>query len=811
MYYSAIGLLAVIILLIENLDVLTNRKGTFGAKEWKMYRFFLFSVLLYYVTDIIWGVLEDYKLAQLLFIDTSAYFIAMALGFLFWSVYVVNYLGEIREVGKGFLYVCHGAATVVIILVIINFFKPILFSIDENCVYTALWARYIVLAIQIVTFILVSIYSLSVSSGKQKIEGKQQRYRIIGLFGFIMAFFIFAQVWFQYLPLCSVAYMVGTSLLRSFVIREEKEEYRLKLVEASKSEAYKQAISAMLDNMPALAFTKDAETGVYVACNQKFAEYAHKENPEGVIGLTDGQIFDPKTATHFEEDDKMALSMDEPFIFFEDVLDAAGNPRQFQTTKLKYMDPTGRLCILGMSQDVTDLVRIQRENATTKEAYEQARSSGTIYTHIAQALAQSYSDLYYVNIETGEFMEYSINKATGTLFETRRGVDFFESIKRDVEDYVYPDDWDLLLRALEKEPLVDSLDRNGSIVLTYRLLVEGEPTYMTMKVSRMVDDHRFIILGVTNVDEEMRWQKAAERTKEEQAAYSRLNALAGDFLCVYLVDPKTAHYREFSTSEGLQSLRVPKEGDDFYETSRERMDKVLYPVDRERVMDSFTRENIQEQVEKDGSFAMTYRLVINDKPRYVQLRAAMIHENDGTSLIVGLMDVDAQIRQEKEVEKRLSQAQSKVNIDPLTGVRNRRAYLDEEVKLDQMIIEKEDPKFAVIILDINDLKKINDTEGHQAGDQYIKDSCKIICTAFSHSPVFRVGGDEFVVLAQGEDYENIDTLVANLKAHNDEASRSGGIVIACGMAKYENDSFVAEVFERADTKMYENKSALKKL
>ena len=124
-------------------------------------------------------------------------------------------------------------------------------------------------------------------------------------------------------------------------------------------------------------------------------------------------------------------------------------------------------------------------------------------------------------------------------------------------------------------------------------------------------------------------------------------------------------------------------------------------------------------------------------------------------------------------------------------------------------MEKEDPRFAVIILDINDLKKINDTEGHQAGDQYIKDSCKIICSTFSHSPVFRVGGDEFVVLAQGEDYENVDVLVENLRVRNDEASKTGGIVIACGMAKFENDSYVAEVFERADTRMYENKSALK--
>ena len=133
--------------------------------------------------------------------------------------------------------------------------------------------------------------------------------------------------------------------------------------------------------MPALSFSKDAETGIYLACNQAFAEYAHKENPEGVVGLTDDQIFDAETAKHFVEDDRMALSMDEPYIFYEDVPDAAGNQRQFQTTKLKYIDSLGRLCTLGMCQDVTDMVRIQRENATTKEAYEKARNNGIIFTH----------------------------------------------------------------------------------------------------------------------------------------------------------------------------------------------------------------------------------------------------------------------------------------------------------------------------------------------------------------------------------------------------------------------------------------------
>ena len=82
MYYSAIGLLAVLILLIESHEILLHPKDAFERPAWKVYRQFLFAVLGYYVTDILWGVLESRKLAVLLFADTTVYFIAMAAGVL---------------------------------------------------------------------------------------------------------------------------------------------------------------------------------------------------------------------------------------------------------------------------------------------------------------------------------------------------------------------------------------------------------------------------------------------------------------------------------------------------------------------------------------------------------------------------------------------------------------------------------------------------------------------------------------------------------------------------------------------------------
>jgi diguanylate cyclase (GGDEF)-like protein len=330
-----------------------------------------------------------------------------------------------------------------------------------------------------------------------------------------------------------------------------------------------------------------------------------------------------------------------------------------------------------------------------------------------------------------------------------------------------------------------------------------------MKVSRMVDDERCIILGVTDVDEQMKQRNAAARMEQEQVAYNRLSALAGDFQSIYVVNPVSLHYREFSASASFESVARSKEGENFFADSREEVKKVLYPEDQSRFFSAFTRENVFAEIERSGFFTVTYRLMIEGVPRYMQLKAVMVEEKEGKRLIVGVTDIDYQVRQEEDYELRLATARKAANADALTGVKNKHAYQDAEQRLNQRIRDREHPEFSVVILDVNNLKKVNDTLGHKAGDQLIRDACRIICTTFSHSPVFRVGGDEFAVISQGSDYEHIDELVQRIHEHNMESLRSGGVIVACGMAKYEGEDSVAQVFEHADVKMYENKSMLK--
>ncbi len=809
MYYSAIGILTVLILLIENHDILLNRKGAFSLPMWKAYRQFLLSVLVYCVTDILWGVLESAGMAAALFADTTVYYIAMAMGILCWTKYTVTYLEEENAFGRLLRFAGRALAALVALLSLVNIFVPVLFTVDEGCVYHALPLRYVMLAVQVVMLLLISAYAASSRLHRTSAAEKKTRYLALTFFGLIMAIFLIAQYWYPLLPLYGTAYLLGTCLLHTFVVLDEKETYQRSLEEAARTRELKETISSLLDNMPGMSFTKDAETGVYLACNKAFAEYARKEGPEGVAGLTDAEMFDAETAARFAEDDRMALSMEEPFIFFEDVLDAEGNRRQLQTTRQKYYNASGQLCVLGMCQDVTDMVRIQRENATTRDAYEKARSTGIIYTHIAQTLAQGYTDLYYVNAETEEFLEYETDQTDGSLREARRGGNFFDECRAVTEEVVYPDDREQVIRALERRTLLDALARSGTIMLSYRVLSEKGPTYVSMRISRMKDDERFLVMGVTDVDEQVKQRRAAEQAREEQIAYARLNALTGDFLCVYLVVPETGQYREYSSSAGFSALALPKEGPDFFAAVRENSPRFIYPEDQSRFLSAFTGEGVLSEIRRSGIFSLSCRLAAGDKPVYVQLRAAMVEEKEGPRLVVGINDVDAQVRQEEEYAARLAQAQSRASVDALTGVKNRNAFLDAEEQLDRQIAEEEHPEFAVVILDVNDLKKVNDTAGHQAGDQFLRKACRTICEIFAHSPVYRIGGDEFAVISRGKDYDRMEELMQQVEDHNREARHTGGVVIACGMAKYGGEAGVNKVLERADRQMYANKDRLK--
>ena len=316
-----------------------------------------------------------------------------------------------------------------------------------------------------------------------------------------------------------------------------------------------------------------------------------------------------------------------------------------------------------------------------------------------------------------------------------------------------------------------------------------------------------VILGISEdvLAEEM------ERLNAERTIYSRLAALSGNYLVFYTVDPDTGSYMIYNITNEFAKLGSANIGKDIFKDAIKEAKRVIYKEDLDMFTRSFTKAKVMKQIEKNGLYSLTYRLNINDEIKYVCLRAAIVHENGRPLLIVGINDIDERIKHDQEQALRLSAARSKVHLDELTGVKNKHAYIDVENEINKLIEEGNVTPFALVMLDLIGLRTVNDAMGHRAGDDYLKQGCKIICDIFKHSPVYRVGGDEFVVIATGRDYDQIEVLMDSLMKRNRANKAKGGVVVAGGMARYSEDVSVEALFKRADRAMYENKDELSQL
>ncbi len=186
-------------------------------------------------------------------------------------------------------------------------------------------------------------------------------------------------------------------------------------------------------------------------------------------------------------------------------------------------------------------------------------------------------------------------------------------------------------------------------------------------------------------------------------------------------------------------------------------------------------------------------------------------------------DIRSYVSEILKTESALESAQNEVermnqlaNRDALTGIRNKMAY-DEELKKLAWEIESGDGQFGLAVVDLNFLKRINDTFGHDKGNVAIKKLCYIICHIFAHSPVFRIGGDEFAIILKGTDYENVDALIAEYYAQEEKLEKDNTleywekISAAIGYSRFDKmvDNCVESVFKRADAAMYEKKRQMK--
>lgn len=241
MVYSLVGIIAIAVHIIVNMDVIIRFKGRKSFTGQRYYLFFLLSVIVYHLTDAFWGFLYEAKMVTPLFLDTTLYFIAMASSILFWGYFIYYYLGRKN---KAILYASLAVFLIQIIVIVLNFQFPILFTIDKDtCEYTAKSMRYVMLAIQIIMYIILAVFSF-VESLKNK-DSLKRRYIMVSSFCIFMIVAIALQVFFPLVPMYSYGYLFGICVLHSLVVEDEIANQKHELVEAHRQVSYDTLTGAM--------------------------------------------------------------------------------------------------------------------------------------------------------------------------------------------------------------------------------------------------------------------------------------------------------------------------------------------------------------------------------------------------------------------------------------------------------------------------------------------------------------------------------------------------------------------------------------
>ena len=440
------------------------------------------------------------------------------------------------------------------------------------------------------------------------------------------------------------------------------------------------------------------------------------------------------------------------------------------------------------------------------------RKEKEIYDNIATRLAENYEAIYYINIETGAFREFSKSDEYASMQVPVGGRDFYEETRLNIDRFVHPDDREFAKNLHQKETMLKLLEDKKSYSYKYRLMINGQQKHYTFTLMLAPDGKHFII-SEKNIDDEITAESLRSKNLNKQVTFTQIaEILAVNYDVIYYVNIKDSSYISYECRNIYGEVEIQRAGDDFFADSKTDITNIVHKNDLETVLDFVNKENLACTLMNQKGCHLDYRIVAFKKTHYV--RMTVQKTTDESHYIIGIENINDEVKKEKQHLKALNTEKELARRDELTGIKNKTAYNELEKSVQSNIDNGMDYlPFGLVVCDTNDLKKINDSQGHVAGDEYIKQSAKLLCNIFVHSPVFRIGGDEFVVFLRGDDYTNREALMKTLQDQVWENQKSkSGPILASGMADFTpgKDKLVSEIFDRADKAMYKNKRDLKK-
>lgn len=431
------------------------------------------------------------------------------------------------------------------------------------------------------------------------------------------------------------------------------------------------------------------------------------------------------------------------------------------------------------------------------------------FEDFAAAFSLDYECVFFVDVATGNYSMYAFRGGHKNL-ELTETSDFWADTKVNLEAFVFKEDKKGFAEVVNKDFLLKAVQHDSVFKFKYRLQMGEEVVWFQMKVILGHSQCRdYLVIGVNNIDQQERERLDLEHRASKSRIYGQIvMALAERYDALYMVNVETGHFAQYKSERAFNELSVARNGEDFFNQLRIDAESVVYKEDRPLICSALTQETLLKELDDNGVFTLTYRINSLKGPLYMNLVAVY---SDKSHIVISVTNVDAQVRREQKIKEEASAAYAKSLRDDLTGIKNKKAYCEFENRLNLQIQSGESVRFAIAICDVNGLKMVNDTYGHIAGDEYIRSASKHVCETFKHSPVFRVGGDEFVVILLGSDFENREKLEQDFVKKVNDSTGKNKVSLACGISVFDpaHDKNVSVVFERADALMYKNKVSMK--
>ncbi len=426
-----------------------------------------------------------------------------------------------------------------------------------------------------------------------------------------------------------------------------------------------------------------------------------------------------------------------------------GNYRSLVNGKIHYFqynisrtDKDSTKAVAGF-QNIDDIIethqeiekaRREKELAHQKEVEEQLE--------IINALSKSFRNVFVANLTKGTAR--AIRLAADYNVKAIKDVKdltfpFDAVVDRWVRETVHPDDKKRVKETLNVKTVREIFAKQDKYVGTYRNIEDGVQHYYQYDFRRVGDTDN-VVVGFRLIDkiveeqkENQKRERALEeaRLKEEKEHAEVINSLSTIYSTIFQANIITHEY-EVLTSVPLMAAVAARKGI-FDDVSDTVIESFIEPEFRESVREFLDLNTLADRLEKVNTVATDYKAPTG---QWMQARF-IVKRRDENGRAVETLYVARDVTEERALKEQAEH-------DPMTGVLNRRGF---EQILKSM--EKEKKDFALILVDVDDFKSVNDTYGHEVGDAILKRVSKLLAEGFrSIDHVCRIGGDEFAVIMQ---------------------------------------------------------------